>query len=227
MEAIEIAKYNASTEWMVIVFLSVLFLLSWVKNTYPKRFKRLLRSMINNQSLFQVIREELVFSHRGSIVLTSIFIILSALFLTLTCIVFDFNIIVQNASYLVQFSYWGMLFLLFYFLKWVFNGLFLSLIQQQDYFKTYMFVVSTFNKIIGLMLLPVTILAAYLPFEYATKIIKIGFFLWAIILVYRLVKEVSLSLSFKIPRLYIILYLCAFEISPFLIGIKLVQNLSI
>jgi len=183
--------------------------------------------MFNNQSLFQVIREELVFSHRGSIVLTFIFILLSGLFLTLTSIVFDFKIVGQNESFLVQFGYWNLLILFIYLFKWVINGLFLSLIQQNDYFKTYMFVVSTFNKIIGLMLLPITILAAYLPMDYAAVIIKTGFFLWAIILIYRLIKEVSLSISFKIPGLYIILYLCAFEISPFLIGLKLVSFINI
>ena len=226
MEAIEIAKYNASAEWMIIVFLGALFLLSWVKTAYPKRFHRLLRSMINNQSLFQVMREELVFSHRGSIVLTFIFIILVGLFLTLSGIVFNFKIIGGDEHYMAQFGFWCLLIISLYLIKWMINGLFLNLIRHQDYFKTYMFVVSTFNKIIGLILLPITILAAYLPFEYASILIKTGFVLWAIILVYRLIKEVSISLSFKIPRFYIILYLCAFEISPFLVGIKLVSVLN-
>jgi len=54
----------------------------------------------------------------------------------------------------------------------------------------------------------------------------LGVVLWAIILVYRLIKEVTISLSYKIPSLYIIVYLCAFEISPFIIGIKLVSVLN-
>jgi len=183
--------------------------------------------MVNNQSLFQVIREELIFSHRGSIVLTFIFILLSGLFLTLAGIVFNFKIVDNQDHFLQQFGYWSLLILVLYMVKWFFNGLFLSLIQKKEYFKTYMFIVSTFNKIIGLILLPITILVAYLPLEYAAVLIKIGFALWGIILIYRLIKEVNISLSFKIPRFYIILYLCAFEISPFLIGMKLVSFLNI
>lgn len=227
MEAFEITKYNASAEWMAIVFMVVLLLLGWVKNAYPNRFRRLFKSIINNQSLFQLVREELVFSHRGSIVLTLVFIVLTGLFLTIAGVIFNFKIGEQNEFVLIQFGYWCIITLLLYLFKWIINWLFLNLIQHPDYYKTYMFLVSSFNKIIGLVLLPITILAAYLPLEYAAVFIKAGFFLWAIILFYRLIKEVSISISFKIPRLYIILYLCAFEISPFLIGIKMVSILNI
>jgi hypothetical protein len=227
MEAIQIAKYNASSEWMIAVFLISLFLLSWVKNSYPKRFQRLLRSLFNNHSLFQVIREELVFSHRGSIVLTIIFILITGLFLTLGGIVLNFNIVDHNDNSMIQFGYWCLIITLVYFAKWAFNGLFRGAIQKTEYLKTYMFIVSIFNKVIGLILLPITILAAYLSMNYAIIFIKIGFVIWAMVIIYRLIKEVEISLSFKIPLLYIILYLCAFEISPFLIGIKLVGLLNI
>jgi hypothetical protein len=227
MEIIQIAKYNASSEWMIIVFLISLFLLSWVKNSYPKRFHRLFRSLFNNHSLFQVIREELVFSHRGSIVLTLIFILITSLFLTLGGIVLNFNIIEQNDNSIIQFGYWCLIITFVYFIKWIFNGLFLSVIQQTEYLKPFIFIVSIFNKVLGLILLPIAILAAYLPMNYAIILINIGFVLWAIVIIYRLFKEVEISLSYKIPLLYIILYLCAFEISPILIGIKLVSFLNI
>ena len=226
MELIEISKYNASAEWMIIVFIVVLFLIGWVKNTYPRRFYKLLRSLINKQSLFQVMREELVFSHRGSIVLTIVFIVVTGVFLTLVGIVFDFKIIEQNDQLLLQFGYWCLVILLIYLIKWGANGLFFGLFQQPEYYQTQLIIVSVFNKAIGLTLLPITILAAYLPLNTSTFIIKIGIVLWAIILIYRLIKEVSISISFKIPSLYIILYLCAFEISPFIIGIKLVSVLN-
>lgn len=226
MEIIELPKYNASAEWMIIVLIIVLFLIAWVKKTYPRRFNQLLRSLINKQSLLQVMREELVFSHRGSIVLTIVYIIIGGLFLTLAGIVYDFKIIDQNDQLLIQFGYWSLVILLIYLFKWAINGLFFSLILQPELFQTQLFVVSIFNKVIGLILLPITILAAYLPMSTSALLIQIGVVLWAIIIVYRLIKEVSLSLSFKIPSLYIIFYLCAFEISPFIIGIKLVSVLN-
>lgn len=226
MELIEIPKYNASAEWMIIVFIIVMFLIAWVKNTYPRRFSQLLRSLINKQSLLQVKREELVFSHRGSIVLTIVFVIIGGIFLTLAGVVFNFKIIDQNDHLLTQFGYWCLVILLIYFLKWVVNGLFFGLFQQPELFQTQLFVVSIFNKAIGLTLLPITLLAAYLPVNTSAFLIQFGVVLWAIFIVYRLIKEVSISLSFKIPWLYIIFYLCAFEISPFIIGIKLVSVLN-
>jgi hypothetical protein len=226
MELIEIPKYNASAEWMIIIFIIVLFLIGWVKNTYPRRFNQLLRSFFNRQGLLQVMREELVFSHRGSIVLTIVYIIIGGVFLTLAGIIFNFKIIDQNDNYLIQFGYWSLVILLIYFSKWAINGLFFGLIQQPEYFQTQLFIISVFNKVIGLTLLPITILAAYLPLNISSFLIKIGVVLWAFILVYRLIKEVTISISFKIPSLYIIFYLCAFEISPFIIGIKLVSILN-
>lgn len=226
MELIEIPKYNASAEWMIIVFIIVLFLIAWVNNTYPRRFYQLIRSLINKQSLLQLMREELVFSHRGSIVLTFVFIIIAGLFLTLAEIIFNFKIIEQNDQLLIQFGYWCLLIILVYLIKWGVNGLFFFLFQQPEFFQTQMYLVSGFNKTIGLILLPITILAAYLPFSTSSTLVQIGAVLWVIIIVYRLIKEISLSASFKIPWLYIILYLCAFEISPFIIGIKLVSVLN-
>lgn len=226
MEVIEIPKYNLSSEWMIIVFILVLFLIAWVKNTYPRRFSQLLRSLINKQSLLQVMREELVFSHRGSIVLTIVFIIIGGVFLTLTGIVFNFKIISQSDQLLIQFGYWSLVILVIYLFKWIVNGLFFGLIQQPELFQTQLFIISIFNKVIGLILLPITILAAYLPLNMSSYFIQFGIVLWVIILIYRIIKEVSLSLSFKIPSLYIIFYLCAFEISPFIIGIKLVSVLN-
>ena len=130
MELIDIPKYNASAEWMIIIFLIVLFLIGWVKNTYPRRFYQLLRSFINRQSLLQVMREELVFSHRGSIVLTIVYIIIGGVFLTLAGIMYNFKIFGQNDQLLVQFGYGCSLILLIYSFKWVINGLFFGLIQQ-------------------------------------------------------------------------------------------------
>jgi len=211
---------------MIIVFIIVLFLIAWVKNTYPRRFYQLLRSFINRQSLLQVMREELVFSHRGSIVLTFVYIIIGGLFLTLAGMMFNFKIIEQNDQLLIQFLYWCLVILLIYFFKWLANGLFFGLIQRPEYFQTQLFIISVFNKVIGLILLPITILAVYLPLNISSTFIQLGVVLWAIILVYRLIKEVTISLSYKIPSLYIIVYLCAFEISPFIIGIKLVSVLN-
>ena len=227
MNGIELTKYNASAEWMVLVFFSAMFLVAWVKISYPKRFNRLLRTIINQQSLFQVMREELVFSHRGSIVLTIVYILISALFLSLSGRLFGFYLINGENAFLYQYLYWGILITAIYFLKFVFTGLFFLVIQKPNFYKTNMFLVSIINKITGLILLPISILAAYLPVIQAVFIIKSGVIIWIGLLFFRLVKEVLISKAYNIPSFYFILYLCAFEISPFLVGIKLVSVLNI
>jgi len=227
MEAIELAKYNVSSDWMIFVFLFTFFLIAWIINVYPKRFNRLLFSVFNNNRFFQIIREELVFSHRASIVLTIIFIVQAGLFLTISSIIFDFNVFKENTEILVQYGYWCLIIISIYILKWILSGIFLSLIQRQDILKIYLFLTSTFNKTIGLVLIPITISAIYLPLNYASFFIKLGGAIWLIFLIYRLFKALSISFLLKVPRLYIILYLCAFEILPFIVGMKMVIFLSV
>ena len=226
METVEIPKYIPAGEWMIIVFLVLLFMIAWVKNNYPRRFQRLFRSVFNKQSLFQVMSEEMIFSHRGSVVLSFVFIGSAAMMLTLATEVFDLKFMAGGDRFWLQFVYWMLFIAGVYFVKWVVSGTFLNLIGQPELFRIHMFLVSVFNKSTGIILLITAILAAYMPYNISETILKTGLFLWLALLLFRLIREVSISTALKIPWFYIILYLCAFEISPFLIGVKLVKDFN-
>lgn len=225
MEAELLNKYNMASEWMVIIFLLVFFILAWVRNEYPRRYARLLKSFASQQSMFQVMREELVYSHRASIALTIVFVISSSLFLTLVGMFVGYSWEMAPEKYM-QFLIWVVFIIAVYLFRWVISGLTALIFGDTVFIRTHLFLISINNKVIGLILLPISLLGAYLSLEVGRKIVFFGLILWALIFLYRVLKEIILSREFKIPQLYFILYLCAFEISPIIIGLKVGELLN-
>lgn len=225
MEPELLVKYNVASEWMVFVFLTSLFILAWVRKEYPKRYGRLLKSFVSQQSMFQVMREELVYSHRASISLTFVFVLNASLFLTLSGIFFGYSWSFTSEKYM-QFLIWVVVIISIYMVRWIVSGLTALLLQDNVYIRTHLFLISIVNKVIGLVLLPLSLFAAYLSVDVGKKMIYVGITLWSLIMVYRVLKEFILSREYKIPYLYFILYLCAFEISPMIIALKVVETMS-
>ena len=225
MEPELLVKYNQASEWMFYVFLTLFFILAWVRKEYPKRYARLFKSFFSQQSMFQVMREELVYSHRASIAITIVFIFSASMFLTLTGMYFGYSWSLASEKY-EQFFIWAVFILSVYVVRWLASGIIAFLLGDVVFIKTHLFLISITNKVIGLVLLPLSLMASYLPIRVGIKIIYLGIGLWILIFVYRILKEIFLSREFKIPQLYFILYLCAFEIWPFIIGYKVAEILN-
>ena len=225
MQAELLSKYNMASEWMVILFLLLFFILAWVRIEYPKRYGRLLKSFVSQQSMFQIMREELVYSHRASIALTVVYVLSASMFLTLSGMFFGYSWSMVTEKYM-QFFIWVVFIVSVYLVRWILSGLLAFLLKDSTNIRTHLFLISINNKVIGLILLPLSLFAAYLSISVGQKIIYLGLITWASILFYRILKEIILSREFKIPQLYFILYLCAFEISPIIIGLKIGEILN-
>jgi hypothetical protein len=126
----------------------------------------------------------------------------------------------------MQFLIWTAFIISVYTVRYILSGITALIFGDGTFIRTHLFLISINNKVIGLMLLPISLLAAYLSVDIGKKIIYSGLVLWALIFLYRLLKEIILSREFKIPHLYFILYLCAFEISPIIIGLKVGELLN-
>jgi hypothetical protein len=225
MEPEVLNRYNMASEWMVLVFLLVFFVLAWVRNEYPRRYARLIKSFVSQQSMFQVMREELVYSHRASIALTIVFVLSASLFLTLVGMYVGYSWAFSPERYM-QFFIWAAFIISVYLVRYIASGIVALIFGDSTYIRTHLFLISINNKVIGLILLPISLLAAYLSVDVGKKMIYAGLVIWAFIFLYRMLKEIILSREFKIPHLYFILYLCAFEISPIIVGLKVGELLN-
>lgn len=221
-EILELPAYNLSSEWIAAILLIVVLCLLWIKINYSRRFQLLFGALVNNRFLKQLMREELVFSHRASIVLTLVFFLVGSLFLFELDSIFQFNIIDAQG-----FNLWGsylILLTMIYVIK-VSSMQLIKLISGADYgLEEYQYNIFLINNAVGVILLPFVCFGAYFYREEAGPLLLIGIIIVTISLLYRLGRGVFSAIENRIPLFYIILYLCSLEILPLLILFKAVKG---
>lgn len=213
---------NLYEYWMVAVFLVVVGVLAYVRAVYSKRLRRLFSSISRIQILRQVMREELVFSHRASVLLFFNFVIVLAMICYAVLKYNDTALFREFGSDL--FIYLAIAVALIYLFKIILNNVLRILYKDPGVIREYLFEVFLMNKALGIVLLPI---AAGMVFLNITKLdllipLFIGIFLLAV--VFRLVQGLRLTFSYPIPRVYIILYLCTLEILPFAVLVLALQR---
>lgn len=205
--------------WMTAVFLIALASLAYIRVVYWKRFGLLFKTAARLQILRQVMREELLFSHRASLVLFAHFVVMSSLivyaalkyygivdkgdfgFLLYLLILFGFLVL-----YLLKF-------LIMEVLKWVY--------QDDGLLREYRFEVFTVSKILGLIFLPLALICVSVNVGKLEWVFPMVGLLFLVSFVFRTVQGLVMSFSYKVSRIYIILYLCTLEILPFVLFLSL------
>jgi len=198
---------------MVAVFLLIVGVLAYVRAVYRKRLGRLFNSISRIQILRQVMREELVFSHRASVLLFFNFVLVLAMICYAVLKYYNAELYRELGSKL--FFYLAIAVALIYLFKIVLNNILRVLYKDPGVIREYLFEVFLMNKALGIILLPV---AAGMVFMNVTKLeilIPIFVVIFLLGVAFRLVQGLRLTFSYPIPRVYIILYLCTLEILPF------------
>ncbi len=89
----------------------------------------------------------------------------------------------------------------------------------------YSFLIMLFNQIIGIVLLPINILLAFGPIEVFKIVMIVGVVILLVFYILRSVRGLLSISEFYNERIFqIFIYLCAFEIAPFLILFKYLDN---
>lgn len=208
--------------WMLIAYFLMLTNLAYMRVSYSRRLERLFSSLIRMQILKQIMREELVFSHRVSVLLFINFAMVSGMILFGAFKYYDWHIF--------NFTGWELYLALvaavagIYLVKLIFNALLRKIINDRGLIKEYLFKVFLVNKTLGVVLLPFAIAIGFINYSYLDFIFITTGVLYACFILFRIFKGLSMSLSYAVPRIYIILYLCTLEILPLLIVWKVFQN---
>ena len=205
--------------WMSIVFFLSMAGLAYIRIVYPRRFGILAKTAFRLQILRQVMREELLFSHRSSLVLFTHFIIMTSVIIYAAINYYNvlgasqaglgtFSIIVLAvlAIYLLKFSLMG-------FLKWAY--------ADEGLIREYRFEVFSISKILGIVYLPIAILVVTQNVGSISWIFILAIILFVVSLIWRTVQGLAMSFSYSVSPVYIILYLCTLEILPFVLFIRL------
>ncbi len=161
---------------------------------------------------------------RGSILLNTFF------FFNISLFIFEF----YNFYYLSDFReihiavYFNILaiVLVIYFLKmiilfslgFVFNGI----KEAREYLNT----TFVYNKNTAIFLLPITLSVPFIVYNLKPFLFYSGLFIMLFFFIYRLFRGVKILFRKHVSIFYMILYLCALEILPMLVIIKILKSLA-
>lgn len=204
------------------IFYSIIALLVFfaiIKNGFYRYLANLLKTYFRTTLRQRQIKEQLVQSPLPSFLLNIFFLLSMGLFLAL---------LLQQAALGMNFNFW----LLFVYCVWGLAGIytikFVSLklmgwiFQVSEAIDTYIFIVFTTNKIIGIALLPFLVLLAFTNGVAGQVALSLSIVLVLGLFAYRyFLSYVSIHRQVKISFFHFVIYLCAFEIAPLLLINKL------
>ncbi|NNC83788.1 MAG: DUF4271 domain-containing protein [Flavobacteriales bacterium] len=220
LEALERYPTTLGQPWIFLLLLLCMALLAYVHNMYPARFFKLFKSTFNERMTRQVMREEMVFSHRASLIL----LLTSALAFAM--------LIWLIAGYFMETSvpdlrlYW---ILLAGVSAWVIGRqLIRSSLEQlldQDYgLREFNFVSALIYKAMCFGFVPLAFLLAFLDMD-VIPVLLILTGTWLLLgMGFRFYRGWMIGRHYKAPFFYTILYLCALELIPTLVLIRFIQS---
>jgi hypothetical protein len=163
-------------------------------------------------------REELVFSHRATILLFFNFVLLISLVIYTYINYAEWSV----GAWKGQALYWLITGYVAgaYLLKLVGNYLLRKLFNDKGLLKEYMYEVVLLNKVLGLLLIPLVFGLVFLNIGSVYILFIIILFLLGTALLYRIIQGAIMCTGYTISGVYIILYLCTLEILPFALVYK-------
>ena len=201
--------------WMSIVFMISLAALAYIRLVYPRRFGLLAKTAFRLQILRQVMREELLFSHRSSLVLFAHFIVMTSIIIYAA--VNHYGVMSIDQSGIGIFSIILLAVLIVYLLKFSLMGFLKWAYADKGLIREYRFEVFSISKISGLVYLPIAILVVTQNVGSLNGIFIFAVVLFLISAIWRTVQGLIMSFSYSVSPVYIILYLCTLEILPFVL----------
>lgn len=218
-------RYTVSVrEWQgkEVIFYSIvglLILFALIKNTFRRYVSDLFSSYFRTTVRQRQVKEQLLQNPLPSLLFNVFFVLSGALFASL---------LAENSGVAEDLPFWMLAlygaavltiiyigkFLLLKFFGWVF--------QLSEATDTYIFVVFSTNKVLGIILLPFTILLAFTDGSLNAAAVTLSFIFIACLFIYRyFLAYISINRNAPLTLFHFLLYLAAVEIVPLLLINKL------
>jgi hypothetical protein len=218
MENLPLEQYDYPTILLALSFVSYV----WIRFRFSKRLSELGSAFVSNRFISQILREENPFLNVSSVVLYLNYILNAALFVSLLFQVkvlehtlfeglsgFLFVVLLLFLFDMVKlFSYWGSAFVF----------------QTEGQTSQYVLYLMSSRQAAGLLLFLLNLLLAYSPLnDFFLAFFALGLVL--ILSIHRMLRSVPISQNLAgFNIMHFILYICALEISPILLGGKIFLN---
>ena len=197
----------------------LLFFFALLKNAFSRYLDDLFRVFFRTTLKLRQTKDQLISAPLPSLLFNILYTLSAALFITL---------LFQHFGMGKQFGFW-MLFvyciaglLLIYTIKFVMLKLCGWMLRITEATDTYIFIVFTTNKVMGILLLPFIVGLAFMSGDAYQAIFFLSICFLAMLFIYRFyLSFVSVQKQMRINLFHFALYLLAFEITPLLLINKL------
>lgn len=208
----------AQSGWYIIVLLLSISIFTWGKAIYHKYIFQVLESIYNFQLSVRLFRDKNILFRNLSILLQILFSLTVGIFISVFFTRFQyhqlfdsplFNMLVYSIAIYVFFS---IKYLIYNFLGLVF--------KTQEEFSEISHQISLFNKVFGIILLPIVSVIPFINEKAGLVLIFVSFALFFLFTILFLYRSYQIIRNKQISIFFLILYLCTIEILPMLLLVK-------
>ncbi|MGF1584644.1 MAG: DUF4271 domain-containing protein [Bacteroidales bacterium] len=215
-------EIHQSTIWIPALVILSLLLLAWIKLIYVQFLTPVLVSAFNYKESVKLYHGKNAPAQNAFLILNVIFAINGGLFLLFVS--GFFNLDLPDIKPVLLFLGAFACLVLLYMLKSFSLKLLGFLFDKQRLFSEYSYNISLYNKIYGLLLLPLVVGILYGSDVIHDTIIYAGLALGGVFYLLQLFRGFEIIVRKDFSIFYLILYLCAFEIFPIMVIYKVVQT---
>lgn len=206
---------HTNPDWLVGVLVLAFFLFATVRLIFNKYLSQIAQATINYSTFTRIFREHYFNLFHASFRLDVIFNLIMALFGYQFISAYKINFGIHNSFY-VYLICLGIV-IGYFIVKKVLFGLIGIMTESKREVKEYLFSITIFNRVLGLFLLPVTAVIAFVPFYQPELLLYTGLGIIAIFYLFSLARGSKIFLRKHFSISYLILYLCTLEFLPLLL----------
>ena len=209
-------------DWITILLIASFLILGWVRLFNKKYLGSIIKAVVSYSESNTLYRDKNALMVRASFLINILFISNIAIFV----IHFKQFLKIESTDFDGYILYFILFagFVGFYILRAISSYFIGSLFLKQKVFSEYFHNVNIYTKNTGLILFPLIIALQFIAYKYLGLIIYIGISIIVALYVLQLLRAFQIIIRNNVSILYMILYLCAFEIIPFLIIYKLLLS---
>ena len=208
---------QSSSDWLTGVVLLILLLGAAARNAFGTYLSALFMSTVNYPAASRLFREQNISLRQGALILE--------IFFLLTMGLFAFQIVKYSGArlpvsgFLLYLACFAAVLLFFRLKEFLYR--FLGFINETlPETGEYLFTMRNYNKVTGILLLPVVCLTAWAPVSNPSVFLLAGLVIIALLYLKTLQRGIKILLKKQFSVFYLFLYLCTLEFLPLLLFLK-------
>jgi len=216
-----LAIHHQNANWITLVFLVCLFIFAWIQTSFSRRLHQIFRAVGQPHYVNQMERDGNIFKERIALGLGINFYLISSIFIFL--IINEYNAIPEGIPNMVFAGVIFMGLVVYQLIKS--TAIYVSgyIFGTTESARKYLLIILIFNYMIGIILLPITIIAFYWN---SFNMLIAGIAIISLLAFYRILRGFLTGQDNKSYNLfYLFLYLCTLEILPLLLFFKAISKI--